>query len=84
MKRSTAYAGRVCVGSTLGTDQNLGKVEKALKEVTIVHNDENWNCQNWALEGLAMLTKKKLLVLNANVTRHLSEEEIREALGSKK
>ena len=87
MKRSTAYAGRVCVGSTLGTDQNLGKVEKALKEVTIVHNDENWNCQNWVLEGLAMLTKKKLLVLNkepANVMRHLSEEEIREALGSQK
>lgn len=78
MKRSNTYAGRVYVGRTLGTDQNLGKVEKALKDVTIVHNNQNWNCQNWVLEGLARLTQKKLLV----ETQHLSEEDIRKELGS--
>jgi hypothetical protein len=81
LKKSTIYAGRVYIGKTLGTDQNLGKVEKALKEVTIVHNDKNWNCQNWVLEGFAKLTQKKLLV---DVPRHLSEEEIRKELGSQK
>ena len=84
LKRSAAYAGRVGVGSALGTDQNIGKVEKALKDVPITHGNEEWNCQNWVLEGLAKLEKKELLVLDENVTHYLSEEEIREALGSQK
>ena len=84
MRRSGAYAGRVHVGNTLGTDKNLGGVERALREVVIHKDEKGWNCQNWVLEGLAKLTEKKLLVLDKDVPHHLSEAEIREKLSTQK
>lgn len=49
--------------STLKKCPAIGKVKarkidtiaKALGEIRVVNDDENWNCQNWTREAIAML-----------------------------
>lgn len=52
---SSSFRGGCIVGQVPGNMESIFRLERSLEVVSIIHNDSNFDCQDWVLEAIKLL-----------------------------